>query len=158
MNGMELPLAVMVTIPEPWSNNKSMDPEKAGLLSVLRHHAGTLGRPCLHPLLATATSWALCWTATVCVPAATISPRTAALSSPVRWACWIFPPDDIVKKDRLRPGKMLLVDTVKGELVDDEQLKADYASRQPYGEWLDRNLVDLGSLKIPNRKVPSHSR
>ena len=40
-----------------------------------------------------------------------------------------------MRKDRLRPGKMLLVDTVKGELVDDEQLKADYASRQPYGEW-----------------------
>ena len=40
-----------------------------------------------------------------------------------RWACWISPPDDIVKKDRLRPGKMLLVDTVKGELVDDEELQ-----------------------------------
>ena len=41
-------------------------------------------------------------------------------------------------KDRLRPGKMLLVDTVKGELIDDEELKDDYASRQPYGEWLDQ--------------------
>ena len=42
-------------------------------------------------------------------------------------------------KDRLRPGKMLLVDTVKGEVVDDEKLKELYASREPYGEWIDRN-------------------
>ena len=54
-----------------------------------------------------------------------------------------IPADEVVRKDRLRPGKMLLVDTVRGELVDDEELKADYASRQPYGEWLDRNLVPL---------------
>ena len=45
MSGMDLPLAVMVTIPEPWSNNKSMDPEEAGLLPVLCHHAGAVGRP-----------------------------------------------------------------------------------------------------------------
>ena len=55
-------------------------------------------------------------------------------------------PKHIVCKDRLRPGKMLLVDTVKGRLVDDERLKMDYASRQPYGEWLDRNLVNLCDL------------
>ena len=40
-------------------------------------------------------------------------------------------PENILVKERLRPGKMLLVDTVKGELVDDDKLKADYASRQP---------------------------
>ncbi len=37
--------------------------------------------------------------------------------------------DHVIKKDRLRPGKMLLVDTVKGELVDDDELKETYASR-----------------------------
>ena len=69
-----------------------------------------------------------------------------------------IPADEVVRKDRLRPGKMLLVDTVKGELVDDEKLKADYASRQHYGEWLDRNLVPLSSLKVPNKKVPSYTK
>ena len=67
-----------------------------------------------------------------------------------------IPAEEIVRKDRLRPGKMLLVDTARGELVDDESLKADYASREPYGEWLDRNLVSLADLKIPNERVPSH--
>ena len=42
-----------------------------------------------------------------------------------------IPAEEIVRKDRLRPGKMLLVDTARGELVDDESLKADYASREP---------------------------
>ena len=69
-----------------------------------------------------------------------------------------IPADEVVRKDRLRPGKMLLVDTVKGELVDDEKLKADYASRQPYGEWLDRNLVPPVSythLDVYKRQPPS---
>ena len=68
-----------------------------------------------------------------------------------------IPPEKIVKKDRLRPGRMLLVDTVKGELVDDDVLKESYASRQPYGEWLNSNLVTLKELHIPNKKVEEFS-
>ena len=52
---------------------------------------------------------------------------------------------------------MLLVDTVKGEVIDDEHLKEKYASAQPYGEWLDSNLVQLKDLKIPNQRVPEFS-
>lgn len=59
-------------------------------------------------------------------------------------------PAKIVTKERLRPGKMLLVDTVQGRLIDDDELKEYYASKQPYGEWLDSNLVCLKDLKIPN--------
>ena len=66
-------------------------------------------------------------------------------------------PENILVKERLRPGKMLLVDTVKGEVVDDEKLKELYASREPYGEWIDRNLVQLSGLKIPNVKVEGYT-
>ena len=66
-------------------------------------------------------------------------------------------PAKIVTKERLRPGKMLLVDTVQGRLIDDDELKEYYASKQPYGEWLDSNLVCLKDLKIPNMKVEEHS-
>ena len=58
----------------------------------------------------------------------------------------------------LHPGKMLLVDTVKGELIDDDKLKEQYATKQPYGEWLDNNLINLCDLKIPNKKVPTHTK
>ena len=56
-------------------------------------------------------------------------------------------PSIIVKKERLRPGRMLLVDTVKGRVIDDEELKGYYAARQPYGEWLDSNMVQLRRFK-----------
>ena len=49
----------------------------------------------------------------------------------------------IIVKERLRPGKMLLVDTVQGRVIGDEELKEMYADRQPYGEWLDSNLIEL---------------
>ena len=67
-------------------------------------------------------------------------------------------PSIIVKKERLRPGRMLLVDTVKGRVIDDEELKGYYAARQPYGEWLDSNMVQLCDLKIPNVRVPEFTR
>ena len=50
------------------------------------------------------------------------------------------------------------VDTVKGRVIDDEELKGYYAARQPYGEWLDSNMVQLRDLKIPNVRVPEFTR
>ena len=155
MNGMELPLAVMVTIPEPWENNHSMDPKKRafyqyyatmlepwdGPASILFSDGDVMGavldRNGLRPSRYYITK-----------------DDRLILSSEV--GVLDIPAEGIVRKDRLRPGKMLLVDTARGELVDDESLKADYASREPYGEWLDRNLVNLADLKIPNERVPSH--
>ena len=67
-------------------------------------------------------------------------------------------PTKIVVKERLHPGKMLLVDTVEGKMISDEELKEKYANAQPYGEWLDSNLVYLKDLKIPNKKVEEHSK
>jgi glutamate synthase (ferredoxin) len=52
---------------------------------------------------------------------------------------------------------MLLVDTVQGRVIDDEEIKEKYASRQPYGEWLDNNLTELKSIHIPNYRVPEYT-
>lgn len=68
-----------------------------------------------------------------------------------------IPAEDIVCKSRLQPGKMLLVDTVKKSVISDEECKEYYAARQPYGEWLDRHLVTLSELSVPNKKVPHYS-
>ena len=57
-------------------------------------------------------------------------------------------PKKIVTKERLRPVKCSLFDTVKGRLIDDDELKEYYASKQPYGEWLDSNLVNLKDLRF----------
>ena len=66
-------------------------------------------------------------------------------------------PTKVVTKDRLRPGKMLLVDTVKGRVIDDDELKESYAGKRPYGQWLDEYLVELKDLKIPNVRVPRYT-
>ena len=69
-----------------------------------------------------------------------------------------IPEDQILVKERLHPGKMLLVDTLQGKVISDDELKETYAKRQPYGEWLDSNLVELKNLKIPNLPVQEYSR
>ena len=157
MNGMPLPLAVMITIPEPWSNNKAMEQEKKdfyqyystmmepwdGPASILFSDGDIMGavldRNCLRPSRYYITK-----------------DGYLILSSEVG----ALPIDEsrIEVKDRLHPGKMLLVDTVKGELIDDNKLKEKYATKQPYGEWLDNNLIKLEDLKIPNKKVPAHTK
>ena len=60
-------------------------------------------------------------------------------------------PAKIVLKERLHPGKMLLVDTVEGRVIDDEELKNRYADRQPYGEWLDQYLVEPERSEDPEQ-------
>ena len=50
-----------------------------------------------------------------------------------------------------------MVDTVQGRVIDDEEIKEKYASRQPYGEWLDNNLTELKSIHIPNQRVPEYT-
>ena len=157
MNGMPLPLAVMITIPEPWSNDKAMAQEKKdfyqyyatmmepwdGPASILFSDGDIMGavldRNGLRPSRYYVTN-----------------DGYLILSSEVG----VLPVDEsrIKLKDRLRPGKMLLVDTVEGRLIDDDELKEKYATSQPYGEWLDNNLIKLKDLKIPNKRVALHSK
>ncbi len=153
MSGMDLPLAVMITIPEPWANNKTMSQKKKdfyqyyatmmepwdGPASILFSDGDVMGavldRNGLRPSRYMITD-----------------DDTLILSSEVG----VLPidPTKIVVKERLRPGKMLLVDTVQGRVIGDDELKERYASRQPYGEWIDSNMVNLKDLKIPNQRVP----
>ena len=156
MNGMDLPLAVMIAIPEPWANNKTMAQKKKdfyqyyatmmepwdGPASILFSDGDIMGavldRNGLRPSRYMITE-----------------DDQLILSSEV--GVLDIDPAKIKVKERLRPGKMLLVDTVKGEVIDDDRLKESYASGQPYGEWLDNNLVMLKDLKIPNKRVPEYS-
>ena len=156
MSGMPLPLAMMITIPEPWENNEGMSREKRdfyqyyatmmepwdGPASILFTDGDIMGavldRNGLRPSRYYITD-----------------DDQLILSSEV--GVLDFDTTHIVKKERLHPGKMLLVDTVKGELIDDEILKDSYVKNQPYGEWLSDNLVFLKDLKIPNVAVEEYS-
>lgn len=156
MSGMDLPLAVMITIPEPWANDQNITSEKRdfyqyyatmmepwdGPASILFSDGDIMGavldRNGLRPSRYYVTD-----------------DNYLVLSSEV--GVLDIPAEKIVRKERLRPGKMLLVDTVKGCLIDDEDLKNSYTRRSPYGEWLDSNLVKLKDLPIPNKKVLEYS-
>ena len=157
MSGMELPLAVMIMIPEPWANNNIMSQKKKdfyqyyatmmepwdGPASILFSDGDMMGavldRNGLRPSRYYITD-----------------DDYLILSSEV--GVLDIDPTKIVVKERLRPGKMLLVDTVKGRVIDDDELKETYANKQPYGEWLDRNLLKLEDLKIPNERVPEYTK
>ena len=59
--------------------------------------------------------------------------------------------EKVVTKGRLQPGKMFLVDTLEGRIIDDKEVKESYASRQPYEKWLRENIVDIRSLPAPEK-------
>ena len=68
-----------------------------------------------------------------------------------------IPPERIVRKSRLQPGKMLLVDTRTGTVLEDREFKHRYAAEHPYGEWLDQELLQLADIPIRNRKAPEYT-
>jgi glutamate synthase (ferredoxin) len=157
MNGMDLPLAVMICIPEPWMNDKNITREKKDLY----HYYATMMEPWDGPasiLFSDGDTVGAVLDRNGLRPSRYYITDDDQLILASEVGVLDFAPEHIVKKSRLQPGKMLLVDTVQGRLVDDEELKEHYACRQPYGEWLDANLIYLKDLPIPNQKVAAHSQ
>lgn len=157
MSGMELPLAVMISIPEPWMNNRSMAQNKKDFYQ----YYSTMMEPWDGPA-------SILFSDGDCMGAVLdrngLRPSRyyiteddyLILSSEV--GVLDIDPEKILIKERLHPGKMLLVDTLKGKVIDDEELKERYANENPYGEWLDSNLIHLSDLKIPNQDVPAYTK
>ena len=156
MSGIDLPLAAMMMVPEPWAHNDTISQEVRdfyqyyatmmepwdGPASILFSDGDVMGaildrnglRPSRYYIM---------------------DDDRLILSSEV--GVLELPEEHILKKERLHPGKMLLIDTVQGRIVSDEELKEYYANKEPYGEWLDSNLLTLHELKIPNCKVTSYT-
>src|SRR4029453_17600660 len=67
-----------------------------------------------------------------------------------------IPPDRIVRKDRLRPGKMLLIDTDQGRIISDDEIKRGLAAERPYSDWLRAHLVDIEDLPSAYAERPDH--
>lgn len=157
MNGMDLPLAVMSVIPEPWANNDTLSQAKKdfyqyyatmmepwdGPASVLFSDGDILGavldRNGLRPSRYYITKDDHLYLAS-----------EVGVLEEIR-------EDQILEKGRIHPGKMLVVDTVSHKIVTDDELKEYYAKKQPYGEWLDQHMIELKDLKIPNKKVEQYT-
>ena len=157
MNGMPLPLAVMITIPEPWKNDLAADRKKRDLY---RYYA-TMMEPWDGPaaiLFSDGDTVGAVLDRNGLRPARYYITKNKKLILSSEVGVLDIPEEQIVEKSRLQPGKMLLVDTARGKIVSDEELKNFYASSKPYGEWLDGNIVTLKELPIPNKKIPVYSQ
>ncbi len=150
LSGRSLPHAVMMMIPEAWQQHESMPEDKKafyeyhsclmepwdGPASIAfsdgRYVGAVLDRNGLRP----SRYW-------VTKDEQVIMASEAGVLD--------IAPQNIVSKGRLQPGKMFLVDTQKGRIIDDTELKTEYASRKPYGQWLKENVVDLADLPSPKK-------
>ncbi len=153
--GRSLPHAVLMMIPEAWENHESMDPARRDFY---KFHA-SLMEPWDGPAAIAFTDGRLI---------GAVLDRNGL--RPARW--WVtadgvvvmasevgvldLDPARVVRKGRLAPGRMFLVDTSAGRIVDDAEIKAGLAAQHPYGEWLHAGLVDLDALAPREPDRPSH--
>lgn len=145
LGGRSLPHAVLMMIPEAWENNADMDPQ---VRAFYEYHS-MLMEPWDGPANLVFTDG---------TQVGAVLDRNGL--RPSRW--WVtddglvvlgsesglldIPAEKVVRKGRVAPGRMFLVDLGRGEILDDQDVKRELAGRQPYQEWLDEHLVHMGQL------------
>ncbi|KAL9412461.1 hypothetical protein AB3S75_045983 [Citrus x aurantiifolia] len=143
--GRSLPEAVMMMIPEAWQNDKNMDPQRKALYE----YFSALMEPWDGPALISFTDGRYLG-ATLDRNGLRPGRFYITHSGRVIMASEVgvvdIPPEDVLRKGRLNPGMMLLVDFEKRIVVDDEALKQQYSLARPYGEWLQRQKIELKNI------------
>ncbi|GGF19569.1 glutamate synthase [NADPH] large chain [Halobacillus andaensis] len=148
LSGRSLAHTAMMMVPEPWANDASIHPKKKDFYE---YHS-CLMEPWDGPAALAYTDGkqiGACLDRNGLRPARYYVTKDGmiVLGSEVG-ALDIFA-DDILYKDRLHPGKMLLVDLEKGEIIPDEDIKLEIANQEPYGKWLEEYKMDLEDLPTP---------
>ncbi|HEY8372838.1 MAG TPA: glutamate synthase large subunit [Pseudonocardiaceae bacterium] len=155
LGGRSLPHAVLMMIPEAWENHAEMDPKRRAFY---QFHA-SLMEPWDGPACVTFTDGTL---------VGAVLDRNGL--RPARWwrtaddrvvlasetGVLDVDPKNVVAKGRLQPGRMFLVDTAAGRIVDDEEIKSELARELPYEEWLHAGLIRLADLPAREHVVQSH--
>ncbi len=145
MTGRSLPHAILMMIPEPWAGHESMSRE----LQAFYEYHSSLMEPWDGPASIAFTDGSLIGAvldrnglrpSRYCVT----KDDLVIMASEV--GVLDIPPEDVLVKERLHPGRIFLVDTARGRIVSDEEIKRDLARAQPYAQWLAENLVDIDDL------------
>ncbi|MER7790731.1 glutamate synthase large subunit [Streptomyces sp. NPDC097640] len=156
LGGRSLPHSVLMMVPEAWENHPSMDPARRAFY---QYHS-TMMEP---------------WDGPACVTFTDGTQVGAVLDRnglrPGRY--WVtddglvvlssevgvldLDPAKVVRKGRLQPGRMFLVDTAEHRIIEDDEVKAELAAEQPYGDWLEAGLVDLTDLPEREHIVHTHA-
>jgi glutamate synthase domain-containing protein 2/glutamate synthase domain-containing protein 1/glutamate synthase domain-containing protein 3 len=155
MGGRSLPHAILMMIPEPWAGNAAMDP---AIRAFYEYHS-SLMEPWDGPASIAFTDGSVIGAmldrnglrpSRYCVT----KDNLVIMASEV--GVLDIPPEEIVRKDRLRPGRMLLVDTAAGRIVSDDEIKRSLAAEHPYGDWIRQHLVDVDDLPSACAERPDH--
>ncbi|MGY5029497.1 glutamate synthase large subunit [Streptomyces sp. 900116325] len=156
LGGRSLPHSVLMMVPEAWENHDSMDPARRAFY---QYHS-TMMEP---------------WDGPACVTFTDGTQVGAVLDRnglrPGRY--WVtddglvvlssevgvldIAPAKVVRKGRLQPGKMFLVDTAEGRIIEDDEIKAGLAAEQPYQEWLETGEIELEDLPEREHIVHTHA-
>jgi glutamate synthase (NADPH/NADH) large chain len=154
LGGRSLPHAVLMMVPEAWENHAEMDPARRAFYEF---HA-SLMEPWDGPALVMFTDGTVL---------GAVLDRNGL--RPARWwrtadgrvvlasesGVLDVPPDKVVAKGRLQPGRMFLVDTAKGRIVADDEIKSALAAELPYAEWVDSGVLDVAALAPRARPAPA---
>src|SRR5687767_13477161 len=155
MAGRSLPHAILMMIPEPWSNHESMSPERKAFY---QYHA-SLMEPWDGPASIAFTDGSMIGAVldrNGLRPSRYYVTRDDLVIMASEVGVLDIPPQDIVVKGRLHPGKIFLVDTGKGRIVDDEEIKGELAGQHPYAQWLEKYIVDIEALPPARAEQPEH--
>ncbi|MDY0065489.1 MAG: glutamate synthase large subunit [Steroidobacteraceae bacterium] len=154
--GRSLPHAVMMMIPEPWSNHQSMDDAKRAFY---QYHS-CLMEPWDGPASIAFTDGKRIGAVldrNGLRPSRYYVTRNGLVIMASEAGVLDIPPEEIVTKGRLQPGRMFLVDTEQGRIVDDEEIKREVAAQRPYRQWLNEHQIHLDDLPpAPEVPAPDH--
>ena len=156
LTGRPLAHAVLMMIPEPWSNHESMSPERKAFY---QYHA-SLMEPWDGPASIAFTDGTVIGAVldrNGLRPSRYYVTKDDMVIMASEVGVLDVPPENVLVKERLHPGRIFLVDTAQGRIIDDEEIKAGLAAERPYGAWLERELVHLRDLPpAAGEPVPPH--
>src|SRR5438094_539476 len=154
--GRSLPHAVMMMIPEPWTKHESMSPEKKAFYE---YHS-CLMEPWDGPASIAFTDGKKIGAVldrNGLRPSRYYVTRDDMVIMASEVGVLDVPPDRVLAKGRLQPGRMFLIDIEQGRIVADEEIKKNIASEHPYRQWLDQHMMELAHLPDPpHLPEPSH--
>ena len=156
LTGRPIAHAMMMMIPEPWSNNESMDDDRRAFY---QYHS-CLMEPWDGPASIAFTDGkqiGAILDRNGLRPSRYYVTKDGRVIMASEAGVLAVPPEDVLQKGRLQPGRMFLVDTEQGRIVDDEEIKRKFSTERPYRQWLDEHLVHLSDIaEVPEVPAPDH--
>ncbi len=155
MSGRSLPHAILMMIPEPWQKHESMSPDRRAFYE---YHSALM-EPWDGPASIAFTDGTVIGAIldrNGLRPSRYYVTKDGLVVMASEVGVLDIPPESVLLKERLHPGRIFLVDTARGRIVSDEEIKTQLAAEHPYADWLRENLVQLSDLPKHAAPVADH--